>query len=266
MLHPVLESLFFLKTARNYVCESINNSDVDNAEELKNYIQNEASDFEIMHLVTLGEMPEEKYYAEAEDIIWDIFKRGVVSEFNNLKEIMNVNDINNIIFEMGPVSGLGYSSAAPILEFDRAQGRLDIAVLNEETAIGRMAASQKTKRKSEVDKKSPSELKNTFNKTNVAQQAATAGLDKKLKDKSQTVPVSQQAAQRGRDKDLKDNSKSGFKLTDAQKKAGKYGAVGVAGVAGLFGLYKLYKMYKAKKDAKGMAATQAKIKKAKAAA
>lgn len=127
MLHPVLETLFLLKIARNYVTESIIKSKVEEKQELVNYIQNEASDYEVMHLVTLGEMPEEKFDAAAEEEVWNIFKECIVMNTNYLSEYVTREDIMTMVYEMGPVSELGYSSASPILEFAKANGSLTSA-------------------------------------------------------------------------------------------------------------------------------------------
>jgi len=124
MLHPVLETLFFLKVARNNICESIKNSNVKEKQELTDYIQNEASDYEVMHLITLGEMPENKFDAVAEQEVWDIFKESIIMNTDQLREDVSQEDIMTVIYEMGPVSEMGYSSAAPILEFSRATGML----------------------------------------------------------------------------------------------------------------------------------------------
>jgi hypothetical protein len=133
MLHPIVESLFLLKVARGYVAESIMSSDIEEKTELINYIQNEASDYEVMHLVTVGEMPEAKYDNVSEAVIWSIFKEAVILNAESLQEDILQEDIMTIVYEMGPVADFGYSSAQPILEFARATGTLDRDFLNDLT-------------------------------------------------------------------------------------------------------------------------------------
>lgn len=155
MLHPVLESLFLLKVARGYVSESIMSSELEEKQDLVNYIQNEASDYEVMHLVILGEMPEEKYNTVAEAEVWSLFKENVILNAETLKEDMLEEDIMTIVYEMGPVSDLGYSSAAPILEFTKANGSLSanyLTSLTEEDAspLPSLTAMEKARRLKDI--------------------------------------------------------------------------------------------------------------------
>jgi hypothetical protein len=123
MLHPIIESLLFLKLARNSICESIDNSSIEEKAELKDYIQNEASDYEVIHLVTLGEMPENKFDDISEQFVWECFKKDMVKAFDFfVEEGYDEADIDRMIFEMGPVSSYGLSSAAPIMELHQHNG------------------------------------------------------------------------------------------------------------------------------------------------
>jgi len=223
MLHPTLESLFFLKLARTDVVESVEISDIEEKTELINYIQNEASDYEIMHLLTLGEMPENKFDNDNEQMVWEIFKRVLVQEFHTFDEEIQ-ESINDIIFEMGPVSGMGYSSAAPILELAKENGTLSNEFLNEKFGVTwtRDSAAHKKiqKLKGERNRKEYEPLIRT------TKQAADY---KAVRDRQK---------ERGLEAKAKAKSISG---TDIAK-----GAVAVAGV---YGLYKAYKMWKAKKAA-----------------
>lgn len=144
MLHPVIESLLFLKLARNSVCESIDNSSVEEKVELKDYIQNEASDYEVIHLVTLGEMPENKFDNEAEKIVWECFRKDMVKAYDYLtiEEGYNEEDVDRIIFEMGPVTELGLSSALPIMELHQHNGFFKEVI--KESISDNMAAKKKS--------------------------------------------------------------------------------------------------------------------------
>jgi hypothetical protein len=220
MLHPVLESLFLLKVARGYVVESIVNSDVEDQQELVNYIQNEASDFEVMHLVTLGEMPEEKFDDIAEGQVWDMFKEAVILNASELNEDMYMDDIMTIVYEMGPVSEMGYSSATPILEFAKANGTLDNEFLFNLTE----------------DEAGHGFGKDGKGKGNAASRA--------WRNTWTTGARGARAAGRGIQKSA-DAVGSALK---SDKGVG-YAAAGAAGVAGIYGLYKLIKHWKAKKAA-----------------
>jgi len=236
MLHPVLESLFLLKVARGYVAESIMSSEIDEKQELVNYIQNEASDYEVMHLVTMGEMPEEKYNTYSETEVWDFFKKGVVLEFSSLLEDVFAEDLMTLIFETGPVSDLGYSSAAPILEFHKAQGILSNAYLMEGNVGNKQRAIN-------AGKSAKKDSWRTAAGNRTAQQDA-AGLEKmrqhqKNKD---SVTVKDRVKMAG-------NQISKYADENPVKTAGASAVAGVAGVAALFGLYKWYKAAKAKRAA-----------------
>ncbi len=222
MLHPTLESLFFLKLARTDVVESVEISDIEEKTELINYIQNEASDYEIMHLLTLGEMPENKFDNDNEQMVWEIFKRVLVQEFHTFDEEIQ-ESINDIIFEMGPVSGMGYSSAAPILELAKENGTLSNEYLNEKFGV-------------------------SWTRNNPTQKKI-----QKLKgqrDQTYNEPLIRTAGQAADFKEVRD--------TQAKRKKAKGKAAAVSGtdlakgavaVAGVYGLYKAYKMWKAKKAA-----------------
>ncbi len=84
-----------------------------------------------MHLIAVGEMPEEKYNTQLEGVVWDIFKEAVIMNTESLKEDVLRKDIMTIVYEMGPVSQLGYSSAAPILEFAKENGQLTESFIQE---------------------------------------------------------------------------------------------------------------------------------------
>jgi len=255
MLHPILETLFFLKVARESVCGSIRSSRVENKTALINYIQNEASDYEVMHLVTLGEMPKEKFNYAAEQKVWELFKQTIIMNTESLKKEIRTSDIMNIVYEMGPVSQLGYSSAAPILEFDRANGRLNLSYLKE----GRDSKPWETPEK-ELRRASGGKEVGRIDPNTQAQNDKNLGVNatpSKIQQFKNKLDYGTQTAA------------SVIKGASKSQVAGA-AAAGAVGVAGLYGLYKLYKGWKAKKAAaktpeakaaaaKGMAATQAKI-------
>ncbi len=121
----ILDSLTFLSIARNVIRDSIDFSDIKEKKDLKYFITNEASDYQIMSLLIDETLPENKYDVIAESELWDRFKRSVTRNYKNLSESLNSNILENIIFEIGPVSNLGLSSMKPILEFQMNEGFLD---------------------------------------------------------------------------------------------------------------------------------------------
>jgi len=296
MLHPTLETLFFLKIARNQVCESINDSDVDSKQELTSYIQNEASDYEVMHLITLGEMPEQKFDSGNELAVWEMFRRGIVENLDIIGETCRPADINTLIFEMGPVSDLGLSSAAPILEFARENGQLDPDALNEGSWEDDARKKNKAKRAQSAEVAS---WKKTSKSMKKAQHTSNLNSSPEYREKMRRQDSKKQLAGISADNAKKDWQKSPqgqlFKMNQTDRtntaaykekmkkrealkgkaiQGGKYAGAAALGAAGIYGLYKAYKAWKAKRAAaktpeakaaaeKGMAKAQAKIKKAK---
>jgi hypothetical protein len=129
MKHP-LNSLLFLTMARKSICE-IFDGESDDTNEVKKFITNEASDYQIISILTTGDIPLEESTFEDEIIMWESFKRWVVTRSATLTEIFDYispeimeSVIEDITFEMGPVSDLFLSSAAPILEFHTESGYL----------------------------------------------------------------------------------------------------------------------------------------------
>ncbi len=61
------DSLLFLKICRDTICEMINEND------FKYFIQNKASDYQIMSIITNNKIPTEKYNLVKEYEVWDTF-------------------------------------------------------------------------------------------------------------------------------------------------------------------------------------------------
>lgn len=256
MLHPALETVLFLKIARNNICESIKRSDIEEKEELVSYIQNEASDYEVMHVTVLGEMPEEKFDPVLEEEVWDLFRKEIVAEFNNLviEEGYDPEDINRMIFEMGPVSELGLSSAKPIMEFQRNNGTYDKIVSEGigdsigrgfRKMTGRSTMKDKAYYATQDAKKKYAAAKKKFD-------TYSSDAKKKISDKAAAAKAAaskgvETAKQKGADATAAAKQKYAS-LSPNQQKALKYGAAGAAGAAAAYGAYKLYKKFRGKKD------------------
>jgi len=81
--------------------------------EFKYFIQNEASDYQIMNIIVHNEIPIEKYNLVKENILWNQFKDLVYE-----KDII----IHKLILEMGPIIPYKLSSSRLILNFLREAG------------------------------------------------------------------------------------------------------------------------------------------------
>ena len=124
MLHSINDSLTFLAISRMAICEAIDQSDVAEKESLKNYITNEASDYEVMHLMVLDEMPEEKFNSQDEAVVWEVFRRNLIRNLDIFTED-EAEVVDQLLFELGPVYEYGLSSAKPIMEHQAKTGMLD---------------------------------------------------------------------------------------------------------------------------------------------
>jgi gas vesicle protein len=94
------DSLLFLKIGRNTICEVYRNK------ELNYFIQNEASDYQVMNVIVHGIIPIEKYNLPKEKQLWEQFQDLIYENNNNLYKL---------IVEMGPISQYNLSSSKPFL-------------------------------------------------------------------------------------------------------------------------------------------------------
>jgi len=101
------DSLLFLKICRDTICEMINEND------FKYFIQNEASDYQIISIITTNEIPNEKYNNIKEYQLWEQFQELVYE---------NNNSLYKLIVEMGPIVEYRLSSSKVILNFLREAG------------------------------------------------------------------------------------------------------------------------------------------------
>lgn len=127
MLQSVRESIIFLAYARNAICEMVEfleEADDDRKKELTNYIQNEASDYEIIHLLVTEDIPEEKYDIVEEEALWEIFRRSIVHDLPLLSEYIDLEVLETVIFDLGSVTALSLSSAAPLRKARADEGIL----------------------------------------------------------------------------------------------------------------------------------------------
>jgi hypothetical protein len=113
------ESILFLTSARLAVREVVKVSDTLD-EHMKEYVSyfvmNEATDYQIMSMVVGEEFSEEKHNLEDELYLFDQFKEMVVENYHEFSTFMEKEDIFSLIYEIGPISGEGLSTAVPILE------------------------------------------------------------------------------------------------------------------------------------------------------
>lgn len=108
----VLESMRFLVTARHTLADICRSTKMENKEQAAHYFINEASDYEVMHALVLGEMPKEKYNQENEVMLFGILKQQLVESLDFIHESF----VTKFIAEVNSLYP-AYSTAKPILEF-----------------------------------------------------------------------------------------------------------------------------------------------------
>jgi|WetSurSiteA1Bulk_404760.scaffolds.fasta_scaffold01494_3 hypothetical protein len=115
----VTDSILFLSCSRRALKEQVLKSQLDEIKKVafSEFIMNEATDYEIMSLLVNNKLPEEKYNQEAEIQLFAEFKHMVIENYSKLSETIDRDGLVSVIYEVGPVSIHGYSTAAPVLEF-----------------------------------------------------------------------------------------------------------------------------------------------------
>jgi len=114
----IAESILFLLSARESLCNTVEASSIEHKDELKNFLMNEASDYEIIYTLMHEEMPNEKYNFVDEIILFSKLKEQVLINFNSLNKYMG-ESVQTFIDEVDTVYP-DFSSATPILEFQIA--------------------------------------------------------------------------------------------------------------------------------------------------
>jgi len=121
------DSILFLTSCRLAIKESVLiNEDIDSEDKygLVDFVMNEASDYQIMNIVVNDEFVEEKYSPLDEIDLFDQYKEMVVENIYDFAGVLESKDLKGLLYEIGPVSQEGISTAVPILEFLHETGAL----------------------------------------------------------------------------------------------------------------------------------------------
>ncbi len=107
------DSLVFFLCMRESICFMIDESGVKKKKQLKEFIRNTATDYQILSLTIEGEFPEEKNNLREERFLLHSFKDLVIENIDSKEnEVL----FNNIMYEVGLPSNKGFSSARTLLE------------------------------------------------------------------------------------------------------------------------------------------------------
>ena len=160
------DSVLFLLSGRAALANIVEVSATENAPELINFIHNEASDYEVMHLLLNGSLPEEKYNDVAEMMLFSDLKESMLMNKDFVEEMVGEEIFHNVLNEVDSLY-MTMSTATPILEFE--------AQSNPEIAIAQMVVEYPTGAR--VAKKA-AETKAQYMARVTAQKAATAARQK----------------------------------------------------------------------------------------
>jgi len=140
------DSVLFLLSSRAALANIIEASNTKNASDLISFIHNEASDYEIMHLLLNGSLPEEKYNDVAEMILFSELKESMLMNHAFVTEMVGEDIFQNVLHEVDSLYEQ-YSTAAPVLEFEARQDQeLGLAWMVHEAGAGaKVAAGKKAK-------------------------------------------------------------------------------------------------------------------------
>jgi hypothetical protein len=114
----ISESLQFLVFCREALAQIIDASSMASSDKTntKNFLYNEATDYQIMSLVVRGTLPEEKSNILDEVTLFDELKEQVISNIDVLSELTDLDSIGNFLLEVDTVYPSA-GSARPVLEF-----------------------------------------------------------------------------------------------------------------------------------------------------
>ena len=111
----VSDSILFLLSARAALTNVVESRAPENQFELVDFINNEASDYEIMHLMLRGTLPKEKESVVGEMMLFSEFKEQMLMNSNTVIEMVGEDIFSNVLNEVDCLYGEA-STKLPVLE------------------------------------------------------------------------------------------------------------------------------------------------------
>jgi len=185
----IADSLLFLLSARDAIRDTVEFSSIGNKEEVKNFITNEASDYQVMSLLINGELPKEKFNFIKEINLFSELKSSIIENHDLMVDLVGEKITENILFEVDSIYP-EYSSARPIMEFLVAsEGKVVFTEITPEAKIKavqsltKKIAAQKVSYKKMFDvwKKASPKMKTGIAARLTKQKGAIDGLKKQIK-------------------------------------------------------------------------------------
>jgi len=142
------DSVLFLLSSRTALANIVEASKIKNSKELISFIYNEASDYEIMHLLLKGSLPKKKYNAMAEMLLFSEFKQSMLMNKDFVTEMIGKDIFDNVLNEVDSLY-MTTSTTRPVLEFTMNKDR-DVAMacmIAEQTILSENPAQDAAKLK-----------------------------------------------------------------------------------------------------------------------
>ena len=112
------DSLLFMLSCREALAGIVESSSMATSEKgrTRDFLFNEATDYQIMSLILKGELPQEKYNLTAEYLLHLELKDQVTAAADFVSEAFGDEILTSMLFEIGPLYPK-YSSQVPVVEF-----------------------------------------------------------------------------------------------------------------------------------------------------
>jgi len=127
------DSVLFLLAARETLSSIIEGEESVNKNDLIKFIQVEASDYQVMNLLLKGTLPEDKYNAVDEALLFSEFKESMLINKNFVTEIIGDDIFDNVLNEVDSLY-MVTSTQKPVLEL-AAQTNLDVNLFKSKPQI-----------------------------------------------------------------------------------------------------------------------------------
>jgi len=135
------DSVLFLLSARRSLAEIVLSSESENSEALAEFLIDEASDYEVMSLLVDGKLPDQKYNAGGEALLFSRLKESILMDAASFIEVLGESVFTDFMTKVASVFPT-LSTQAPVLEFFAIQHKevavasllqeaVDPAILNE---------------------------------------------------------------------------------------------------------------------------------------
>lgn len=113
----VTDSVLFLMAARTSLANIAESSISENTDALVDFIYNEASDYQVMHLLLQGSLPDRKYDPASEAALFSAFKESMLINKGFVTEMVGENIFENILYEVDSLY-MATSTTKSVLEFE----------------------------------------------------------------------------------------------------------------------------------------------------